>query len=177
MRFTRMLSLSAVAAAVLASTATAQRPIELGVDGAVIIGTGDDSYTRIALPVGMFRVGFFMTDRTSIEPSLAFNYVKFKDDDDGVTTLEADVGAVYHLQPSRASSQIFIRPAVGISTFSAGDESDSQVNLAIGLGLKNPLMDRLSSRFEARLIHALESGDLPAQTSIALLAGLSFFTR
>ena len=53
----------------------ASRPIELGIDGGIMIGFDDPNVTVVSLPVQAFRVGFFMTDRVEIEPRLTFNSI------------------------------------------------------------------------------------------------------
>jgi hypothetical protein len=81
------------------------------------------------------------------------------------------VGALYHFSPSRAANQFYVRPFIQIAGFSGGGASDSQALFGVGGGLKIPLRDRISSRFEANFAHT-DGSDM-----IGLLAGLSFYTR
>ncbi|MBA3404182.1 MAG: hypothetical protein H0U13_05740, partial [Gemmatimonadaceae bacterium] len=74
----------------------------------------------------------------------------------------------------------YVRPFAGIAGFNVsvdGDDNDvGDTNglLGVGLGLKVPLISRLSTRFEANVAGTF--GD-ESNSQIGLLAGLSFFTR
>ena len=58
--------------------------IELGIDGALSYESSDNvKTTSITLPVTKFRVGFFVSDAVSFEPSLALQYSR--------TTFESSV--------------------------------------------------------------------------------------
>jgi len=173
------LKAAAIAACLAASGAGAQdRPIELGLDAGVSIGLGDNSRTAISIPAQAFRAGFGMTDRVSIEPKFGLNIIS--GDGESVSLYRAEVGLLYHLAAARdrMRSGVYIRPFGGLSGFSAGsgenDVSDTNGLIGVGLGLKVPLLSRLSSRFEANVAGSFGDG---SSTEIGLLAGLSFFTR
>lgn len=51
------LATTAVAAVVLASPASAQRRVELGLDGGAVFGLGDQSSINITVPGSRFRIG------------------------------------------------------------------------------------------------------------------------
>ena len=55
--------------------------------------------------------------------------------------------------------------------------SDTQVNVGVGLGIKMPLSDRFAARFEAQYRHAPKSGARSAYDQIAALAGISVYVR
>jgi len=176
-----MIKLKAVAAmaCLAASGAGAQeRPIELGLDAAVSIGLGDNSRTVISIPAQAFRAGFGMTDRVSVEPKFGINIIS--GDGESVSLYRAEVGLLYHLAAARdrMRSGVYIRPFAGLSGFSTGsddnDVSDTNGLIGVGLGLKVPLLSRVSSRFEANVAGSFGDG---SSTEIGLLAGLSFFTR
>ena len=168
---------AAVASIALATSAAAQRsgpdPLELGVDAGLFIGFGDNSSTRLEIPVSSARIGFPIGARTSIEPKFKLNVYNNGGDH---TDYHIELGLLYHLGSDRYPGAyhragMYVRPFLGVEGHSNGD-SDSDGIIGLGLGLKRPLVSRLSSRFEANLAHHI--GDA---TEIGLLAGLSFFTR
>jgi hypothetical protein len=172
----------AVALAALALTAApalAQEQtqgLELGIDAGVTIGLGDNSQTNINIPAQAFRVGFPMTPRSSLEPKLRLNVLT--GNGDTFTEYRAEIGWLYHLGSSRypgayQRAGVYLRPFLGVAGVSDGD-SDSHGLLGAGVGLKMPLISRLSTRFEANFAHQFGNGN---SNEIGLLAGLSFFTR
>ena len=59
----------AIPAVVGAQDASPRKPIELGVDAALVRDKNDlQTSTSLTLPVNRFRVGFFVTDAISLEP-------------------------------------------------------------------------------------------------------------
>jgi hypothetical protein len=148
------------------------RPIELGIDAALQVGLDEPRVTVISIPFQQFRVGFFMSPRTSIEPTLAINHFSVEDVD--LTTIAIGVGVLFHMTPDRTRSQVYFRPFGGFTSISGEGESESGGNLGLGLGLKTPFADRLATRLEAFVNHVFEGG---GTTSVGVLAGLSFFPR
>ncbi len=177
----KTLSATLAALALGAVTAGAQAtsgpdPLELGVDAGITIGFGDNSSTRIDIPVSSARIGFPIGRRTSIEPKVRINVVT--GDGDTFTSYRAELGALYHLGSSRYPGAyhragMYVRPFLGASGYANGSDYSSAL-LGFGVGFKQPIVSRLSSRFEANLAHHF--GDFDA-TELGLLAGLSFFTR
>ena len=161
-----------------ASPAVAQeRPIELGIDGSLAVGLDEPRVTVIAIPFQQFRVGFFISPRTSVEPTLAINHIDTEDVDGfdlDVTTISIGVGVLFHLTTDRAQSQIYFRPFGGFTSVSALGESESDPTLGLGLGLKAPLANRLATRLEAFLANQFGDDD---RLTVGVLFGLSFFTR
>ena len=176
----RQIALTFVSLTLVATAAGAQTsgpdPLELGVDAGVTIGLGDNSSTRIDIPISSARIGFPIGRRTSLEPKLRLNVIT--GDGDTFTSYRAEMGLLYHLGSSRYPGAyhragLYVRPFLGIVGHSNGD-SDSSGLLGAGLGIKMPIVSRLSSRFEANFAHHFGDGDT---NEIGLLAGLSFFTR
>jgi len=156
--------------------AQSPNPLELGVDGGVTIGLGDNSVTKIDLPVQSFRVGFPLGRRTSLEPKLGISIVT--GGGDTFTSYRGELGLLYHLGSSRYPGAyhragMYVRPFVGISGFSNGFDSSTGL-IGGGVGIKMPIVSRLSSRFEANLAGRFGDDD---GAELGLLAGLSFFTR
>ncbi len=172
-------SLAIVVLALAAATAGAQtpQPKEIGVDAGVIIGLGDNAITTVSIPAQAFRVGFPIGTRTSLEPK--FGIVIRTGNDDTYSQYRAELGLVYSLGSSRypgayQRAGLFVRPFLGLAGASGGGDSDANGILGAGLGVRMPIMSRLSSRFEANFAHQFGNGDA---NEIGLLAGLSFYTR
>ncbi|MGI9044209.1 MAG: hypothetical protein ACR2GK_08815 [Gemmatimonadaceae bacterium] len=151
-------------------------PLELGVDAGITIGFGDNSRTSIDIPVSSARVGFPIGRRTSLEPKFRINVTT--GDGDTFTSYRAEMGLLYHLGSSRYPGAyhragMYVRPFLGVSGFSNGASSSSSL-VGFGFGFKQPIVSRLSSRFEANV--AQHFGDRDG-AELGLLAGLSFFTR
>lgn len=175
----KLLSLTA-AIAFLASSASAQtsRPVELGIDAGASVGIGDGGTTVINIPAQAFRVGFFRSDRLSIEPRFGINIAS--GGGDTFTSYALEVGALYHFARSSATGRdlamnsFFVRPFAGLVGATGGGNSDTDTVVGGGIGMKAPLMGRLASRFEANFGHRFGDG---GSNQIGLLAGISFFTR
>ena len=165
--------------AMVSTTAVAQdgRPLELGIDAGVTFGLDDPNVTRVSIPVEAFRIGFFMTDRVSLEP--AFSLQSISADDNDFTTYLVELGLLWHMRAMRSGA--YVRPFMGVVGFSEDvggeDDSESQFFAGAGVGLKIPIQDRLAWRLEANFAHAFESGDTEGGSQIGLRVGLSFFTQ
>ena len=156
--------------------ANAPRPVEIGVDGGIIIGLGDNSGTEIDIPAQALRVGFPISPRSSIEPRLGLRV--FSGNGDTSTLYHFELGWLYHFGSSKypgayQRAGAYVRPFIGLAGFS-GDGSSTSGVVGAGLGYKIPIIARLSSRFEANFAHSF--GDTSGN-QLGLLAGLSFFTR
>jgi hypothetical protein len=85
------------------------------------------------------------------------------------------LGLLYHLSTSRAASQMYVRPFIGLDGISDGGSSVNAFAIGGGFGVKVPVGDRFATRFEGNLAHRSQSG--VSQNAIGLLAGLSVYTR
>jgi hypothetical protein len=155
---------------------SAARPVEMGIDMGIAFTLDDPKTTSIALPSSSLRAGFFLNERVSIEPALGLQHVSVSGGG-SATQFDLAAGALFHLSPDRARSQMYLRPFLGFTSLSGGGESASQAALGFGFGTKLPLRSHLAARFEGRLAHGFETSKLPGQTALGLGAGLSFFTR
>jgi hypothetical protein len=182
----------AIAGSILPFTLAAQRgparrPIELGIDAALIHESSDNiTATRIELPVSRFRVGFFLSDAVSFEPSLSLQYARVtienpltgRDNTSSGTSYDMDFGLLYHFSTQRTQTQTFVRPFVGIRGFSGEGEHGSQATFGAALGFKQPLSNRLAARFEVGFAHRAEDEPTFPSTNVLFFAlGLSFFTH
>ena len=170
-----LLPLAVASAAVAQPGVTEPMPREFGIDAGARIGFGDLDGTAIQLPAQNFRVGFFRSPVTSIEPYGALNYFGVGDAD--LTQISFGTGLLYHFSPDRTVRQAYVRPFAQLDFISGGDDSETQFELGAGLGVKVPWQDRFAWRFEASLGYAIETDALPGGASLGLGAGLSFFTR
>lgn len=172
--------LSVLLFAVGAPSAEAQRqrggsrPIEFGIDGGILFGLDDPNVTVVALPIQVFRVGFLMTEKVSIEPTMALTSVRASGA--SFTDYTFGVGLLYSPGGDRVGNGLYGRPFVGLSgESSSGPNDDSNAFIGLGVGLKIPFVDRrLATRMEANYSHAFSD---PGTNAIGLMIGLSFFTR
>ena len=195
-RFTTFALIAALAVpCTLVAQDSGQRPIELGIDAALVRETSDQvTSTAFRLPVGRFRVGFPLTDALSLEPSIALSYARstFENPVTGEeisgsgTGYELDLGFLFHLRTDRSKAQPYIRPFVGIHGSNSEndqgfDNSVNQLAVGAGLGFKIPATNRLGTRIEVGFAHEAEDdsddGGGPSRNAIFLSLGLSFFTR
>ena len=172
-----------------------QRPIELGIDAALVRESTDNlTGTSFQLPISRFRVGFHLSDAISVEPSISFIYgrstfenpVTGEENTSSGTGYELDLGMLYHFRTDRTKAQPYVRPFFGLHGSSNNNDSgfDSSVNkLAFGggVGFKFPASNRLGTRLELGFAHETEddseNGGGPSRDSFYLAFGLSFFTR
>ena len=176
----RIVVLSALLLVAAAPLAQAQRsrgdhrPIEFGIDGALIFGLDDPRYAALVIPMPVFRVGFLMTDRVALEPRLQL--VTVRGGGQTATDYGLELGVVYSPNGDRVGRGLYARPFIGISGSSvSGGGSDSSGDAGLGIGLKIPFADRrLATRWEANYAHGFGT---PSTNALSLLFGLSFFTR
>ena len=175
--------------------AQSPRPIELGIDAALVRESTDDATgTSFRVPVGRFRVGFPLSNALSLEPSIAFAYGRStfespttgEDITSSGTGYELDLGLLYHFRTDRSAMQPYLRPFLGVhgsNTETDGGFESSIRQLAVGggIGFKFPATDRLATRLELGFSHEAEDdsddGRGPSRNSFYLAVGLSFFTR
>ena len=178
----------------VAPVARAQRQstlVELGIDASFartsfhseqdVLGRETTvNVNTIDIPVSVIRAGFFITETVAIEPAFGLHYERVGDGSTSRTMF--DIGLPIYLSPNRRENQIFIRPVVGLSHISSdpptgSGNSDTQVNVGVGLGIKMPISDRFAARIEAQYRHAPKSDNLSSYDQIAALAGLSVYVR
>jgi hypothetical protein len=120
-------------------------------------------------------MGFFVTPAVSIEPWLGLN--SFSGGGFSGSDYRLGAGLLYHFSTSRAASQWYVRPFLGVHGQSGDLGSGSSAEFGVGAGLKFPLRDRIASRFEANFAHEGGQNGGNGRDVIGLLAGLSFYTR
>lgn len=135
--------------------------------------------TTLSIPVGVLRAGYFHSPQLSIEPFFSLLYVS-ADGGASASNYTLGVGGVYHLSPARTTSVMFVRPflaMVGESDDPGGagnSTSNTDFALGAGFGMKWPkLSGRIAWRGEVNVARQFDA----QQTSIALLFGISYFTR
>lgn len=165
-----------LAGLVLATPAAAQRGVELGLDGNISRTSSDGGdVTDINIPLSRARVGFYLSDLVSIEPSLSLTYL---DTDLGsLTSMALGGGFLYHFNGDRARARPFVEGNVQLNYLDVGDESATQFAFGGGVGVKTPMADQFDLRLEAFLQHALETDDFFSSTTFGVLFGFSFYTR
>lgn len=153
----------------------AQRPIEYGIDASATFGLDDPNVRVIAIPAGVFRVGWFANDRVSLEPQFSLLSISSDVPDADVTVYSFALGLLWHFGIGRPYAGLFTRPFIGVAGFSNG-ESEADPFLGIGVGMKWPFANRrFAARGEVNYAHTFADPDDADQ--IGLLLGLSFFTH
>ena len=167
--------------------------IEIGVENGLIVSATQDiteSGTVLAegqtdvivdVPLLFWHVGFFVSDRISIEPGFGFSFSNYGGDEGGsytVANLSADV--LYNLP-----SKLFLH-AGGLYSYSrvsfeeADAESAGQFGLGAGLGYRLRLIgDQVKLRLGGRYYYTFENaGDgLPSAHNFMATVGLAVLTR
>jgi hypothetical protein len=174
---TRCCAAAAAVLVLLASPARAQgHPVELGIDAGGTLDLSSGNTVVVGVPVQDFRAGFYVSDRVSIEPRLALNYL---DDDASEALIAAAVqlGPVLHLAPERGRAQPYLRPYGGLNFLKISGQSDTQLTVGGALGVKIPIGERLATRIEGSFTHGFESDRAGGGNALGLTLGLSFYTR
>ena len=174
-----------MAAAPAAAQSGIGRAAELGIDAGATFGLGSESSIDINLPGSRFRIGFFTPgSRISIEPALGLGYNK-TEGTEGILQYDLQLGALYHFRPITVSTTSdagrtvarvtapYVRPFVGLTGYSAGDDNENEVSAGAGLGIKIPWRTDLAWRLEANLGYGFDN----KAGRLGLLAGLSYFPR
>lgn len=175
--FARLLAVSAVLAITASSAGAQQRalPAELGLDAGVSIGFDAPRVTIVSLPVPAVRLGFYMSDRVSIEPKAGFQSVH--DDAGTLSQYSAEIGLLYHFENMPVGRGVYARPFAGLIGTSGGGSSDTQTFFGGGLGLKQPFANRFASRLEVNYSHMTAPRGGSAANSLGVLFGISVFSR
>ena len=159
---------------------------ELGFDMAIAYEMESESFS-VSLPIGgvvnaLFappgglRVGFYLSDAVSVEPSLSVAYLALNGSDNPLT-INSAVKVLYHLSddPGRTRAYIGAGPSF---TFISEGESDSQFGLLGEIGVKLPISSQVGTRLAAGFMHGFGSDgrfELGDRNIIYLTAGLSVF--
>jgi hypothetical protein len=182
----RFTSLAALALVALASSVQAQRAgrtsggygenpsAELGVDAGVAFGLGSPSSTVLSIPLRSIRAGFYLSPIVSLEPYLGLT--SFSGGGISGSQYDLGLGLLYHLSPSRAARQFYLRPFLGVGGTSGSLGRGSDATFGVGFGGKFPLTDRLAARLEGNFART-GNGNGGSSNQIGLLAGLSAYTR
>jgi len=146
--------------ATLAAPIQAQQGrFEVGLDASfeLITAAGEnaESVAILAFPAQFVRVGIFLTDHLSAEPTLGLVHVS--SGDESVTERRMAVSAVYRFfSPGEGSVRIFVKGTAGLDAISIGtafDEGETEAQFRLGGGI---------------------GGEMPVLTNILLRAGLDY---
>jgi len=150
-------------------------PLEFGGDAAVPV-LFNPSAVVLTIPVSEVRVGYFVTPQIEIEPRV--NLIAANGSGDSYTEVHLTVGALYHLTPSRAAAQTYVRPFASFSTvkFTGSDETRAGA-LGIGLGVKLPMGSRFAFRPELDFAHTFAGDDVEDESRVQLLLGFSVYSH
>jgi hypothetical protein len=175
-KYLGLIALTTLFAATTSQAQSAVRPVELGVDAGVGFRLSEPNFTTIGIPAQSLRVGFYISDKTSIEPSLSLNVLS--GNGQSLTTYNVDVGMLWHFASRHGiGSGMYVRPFLGLTGFNGLGESDTQADMGTGFGIKIPFANRLATRGEINFTHFFESGGASSANELGVLVGFSFFTR
>lgn len=173
---------------VATSPVRAQRPtFEIGFDWLFSLSQvdGGDNVFEVAIPlgglysgpqpVGPMRVGFFVSDRVSIEPSVSFNVLDRGDES------YSRVGVAGHVLVHTSTDRTRVQPFVGVggsfTSFSDEEETTSRNGVSALAGIKFPFVERLAIRLSGGTAYFAEDDGEPARWMYFLTAGFSLFDR
>lgn len=148
--------------------------IELGIDGGLSLFLDDRTTTKTSIPNESVRFGLFVFNRLSIEPSLALTVIDGQNSDP-ITSVSIWFSGLYHITPDRNKPQPFVRPTAGVEHYSSSSTSFSRLKAGGYLGLKVPVANHLSMRFETGYLRGFESDDFPPNDEVSLNVGISLF--
>ena len=175
MKIRILLAALSVAAASPASAQLRQLPAELGADAGVSIGFDTPRVTVIQIPVPAIRLGYYLTDRVSIEPKVGFESIH--DNAGTVSDFSAQIGMLFHFENNPIGRGAYARPFVGLLGEKAKGYSETRTVFGGGLGVKDAFATRFASRLEVNYSHASALSDEPATNSLGVLFGISVFSR
>lgn len=182
----RTLSVVALSLIAVASTASAQRPnqggadasnppVELGFDAALVFDLSGGG-NALQFPVQHVRAGFFLSPTLSLEPSLGLQSFDASGSD-RATVYDIGLGLLWHLTPSRAANQLYLRPFVDLVGASGSGNSESALSFGGGVGVKMPVGNRFATRLEGYLSHTGEHDGFDSNNQLGILFGLSVYTH
>lgn len=174
----------AISVALLACTripANAQRPVEMGIDAMFAIHSfGGERLLEVSGPMGgmlalgplqAFRVGFFMNDRVSLEPSVGLNILA-EENSDALTRFGFSANVLYHFGsvPSRGT----FAGIGGNSMLIKSGDAASQFGVHALIGQNLALASRVNLRLAAGASHAFENDDFDSRQTYFVTLGVSY---
>jgi opacity protein-like surface antigen len=163
--------------------ASQDRGFELGVDAELAYTKthidGPQSQppgtTSFSLPNGDVRVGFPTSGPVTFE--IAGNLNHLSSNGESFTSSLVELGLPIALNETRTAAEWFVRPAIGWQhTGQSNGPSTNRATLAAGIGVRVPVSNHISMRFELRDTYATKHQGISANT-IGLLGGVSVYTR
>jgi len=196
-RFIRVSALTALAVGAMAVSAQAQEKateITAGVAGLQYTSYDGGSTFEGATGGGYFAVGFYMSPKMAIEPTIGFNYFSisvdepFSDFNNHTSVLTVGVALPYYFNEGWGRQGPYLAPRVAYSSTSVkpcSDDTDpfcdsttaSQFSLGLALGTKVPLNDMAALRIQAAYDYLFESDDLSSASQFGGSLGLSIFLK
>ena len=144
-------------------------------DAGVSIGFDTPRVTIVQIPEPAIRLGFYMSDRVSLEPKVGFASVH---DNSGTSTaFTAQVGMLFHFENNPIGRGMYARPFVGVLGEKATGYSEMRSVFGGGLGVKEAFSSRFASRLEVNYSHVSKVKDEPATNNLGILFGISVFSR
>ncbi len=161
--------------------------VELGISAEIVyrlIDDRDENLLGINLPLGAsvlnlpsvhqgFRIGYFVSDAVSLEPSLGLAVLS--DDDDTMLNLGVGLAALIHLDPTADGLGPFVGLGGNVTAVDWGGEGASQFGLMAEIGNKSRLEGDLASRVSLGVGRFFDSDYYNSHWALFASFGLSFF--
>jgi hypothetical protein len=159
---------------------------EFGLDGMIAGRLFDDSFQGtpistddaflVGVPLQIFRVGFYVSDRIELEPSTSFTLVSLGGDT--AHELGLNLNLLSHLSSQPGKAAPYVRLGGGLLSLDGGGGSSvTQFHANGGFGVKIPTGDRWAVRLEAAISRNFANDDFLGSWDVSALYGFSFFTR
>ena len=153
-----------------------------GCNGVLEVATGGASSGIFSgVGGGSLALGFYMSPRMAIEPTLAASVLSSSGSSGSSTTLtilSLGVAVPYYFTGRWGRKGLYLAPRVAYNSFSGtGTSSTSQVAMGLGLGTKVRLNDMAALRLQANFDYGLENSNAVATTSFGAFLGLSVFLK
>jgi hypothetical protein len=151
-------------------------PIEFGVDATFDMSLFNGTTSYLSLPGRGLRVGVLVSDVISVENRISFRRLEAAGND-AATNLSLQLSGVFHFTHDRTQPQGYVNPTVGLLSSFFGNTSGAQLLWGCGVGVKIPMTNFLSARFEAGYWYGSENEDFQKDDFVTVKAGLSLFTK
>ena len=151
-------------------------PIELGADVSFDMSAGNGTTSVLSIPNQSIRMGVFVSDLVSIENRVSARRVAMEGFD-ASTSLSLQMSGVIHFTRERRVPQGYVNPTIGLQSSIRGNSSSAQLLMGCGAGVKVPIADLVSSRFEVGYWYGSENQEVERFDTVTVKIGVAVFTR
>ena len=147
-----------------------------GCDGILIASTGGaENGVFSGLGGGTIGVGFYLSPRLSIEPTISFS--RLSTGGESLTIFGVGAAVPFYFAKGWGRKGPYLAPRGTYNSFSGDGGSATQFTAGAAIGTKVPLNDMAALRLQASFDYGIESSDVNSTTAFGGLIGLSVFLR